>query len=78
MSDARDPMEVYVGVWDVICTQCGKKFGCVPGMHVYKRYSSHPKRRLWFCSYHCVRQFDKGRVDNRGRHKKKEEIESDG
>lgn len=49
------------------CPQCGKRFYVSElGAWAYKRYlpgtaaSNYGKnQRVWFCSWHCVREFDR-------------------
>lgn len=40
------------------CFLCGKKFECFP-QYIYRRRPSKPDRTVYFCSYTCMRKFDK-------------------
>lgn len=40
------------------CTICGKAFEAGL-MYAYKRETRSHGKIYWFCSYHCMREFDK-------------------
>ena len=43
------------------CKQCGKRFEGAKEW-AYKDVSKGMKRAIYFCSWRCLREFDKGRV----------------
>ncbi len=50
-------MNKSMGLFERKCHTCKKTFEARPLYYVYKRGT--PDHYIWFCSYHCMREYDK-------------------
>ena len=63
--------DVFIGIRETVCKQCGKKFSYTPNEHRYIRHTH--KKAYKLCSYSCCRAWDREREEKN--EKRIEELE---
>ena len=54
-------IDVFIGIREATCPQCGNSFSYHPGEHRYIRYRNHREYKI--CSYKCLRAWDQTKPD---------------
>lgn len=56
------------GLMDVKCHTCGKVFSIWPQLYAYYRHKGYKGRKIWFCKYSCMTEYDR-KVEEKAKRK---------
>lgn len=64
----RKDLEKAIGLHAHVCKSCGKTFECRTSYAYKKNVGKHNSTTIWFCSYTCMRSFEKEKLVNAQKH----------